>query len=233
MCTMLQVFCLPANALHSVVVWCMSLLRLNEENITRVLHRAVDILMAGGIVAYPTETFYGLGVKFDREDSLAKLHEIKQRPRDKALPIIIGSRELLAHLVLSVNDKAERLMKRFWPGPLTLIVPAKENLSLFITGGTHTVAVRIPGDSCALRLAEYARFPITATSANLSGNPPAQDAETVDRYFGDTIDLIIDGGPTKGTLPSTIADVTEGNLHIVREGTIKRELLLHALDSRN
>jgi L-threonylcarbamoyladenylate synthase len=188
--------------------------------------------MAGGIVAYPTETFYGLGVRFDREDSLEKLHKIKQRPHDKALPVIIGSRELLAHLVSSINDKALCLMKRFWPGPLTLIVPAKGDLSVFITGGTHTVAVRIPGESFALRLAECARFPITATSANLSGKPPAQDAETVGKYFGDTIDLIIDGGPSKGTLPSTIVDATGDEINIVREGTIKRELLLHALDDK-
>jgi len=208
----------------------MSLLRLTEENVTHVLHRAVDTLMGGGIVAYPTETFYGLGVKFDREDSLERLHKIKQRPHDKALPIIIGSTNLLAQLVSSINDKAECLMKKFWPGPLTLIVSAKEDLSIFITGDTHTVAVRIPGESFALRLAEFARFPITATSANLSGKPPAQDAETVRKYFGDTINLIIDGGHAKGTLPSTIVDVTGENLHIVREGAIKREVLLHCFD---
>jgi L-threonylcarbamoyladenylate synthase len=210
----------------------MSLLRLNEENVTHALHRAVDILMEGGIVAYPTETFYGLGVKFDRENSLEKLHKIKQRPHDKALPVIIGSRELLVHLVSSINDKAVCLMNRFWPGPLTLVMFAKEDLSVFITGGTHTVAVRIPGESFALRLAECARFPITATSANLSGRPPALDAETIDKYFGDKVDLIIDGGHSKGTLPSTIVDVTGENIHMVREGTIKREQLLHALDQK-
>ena len=208
----------------------MSLLRLKKENVMHALYRAIDVLMNGGIVAYPTETFYGLGVKFDREDSLEKLHVIKQRPHEKALSVIIGSREFIDHLALSINDNAECLMKRFWPGPLTLIVSAKEDVSTFITGGTHTVAVRIPGESFALRLAECARFPITATSANLSGKPPARDAETVVEYFGDAIDLIIDGGPTKGKLPSTIVDVTGENLHIVREGMIKRQVLLRALD---
>jgi len=186
--------------------------------------------MEGGIVAYPTETLYGLGVGFDRGDSLKKLREIKQRPYNKGLPVIIGSRELLVHLVSTINNKAVYLMKKFWPGPLTLIMPAKESLSPCITGGTHTVAVRIPGESFALKLAEYASFPITATSANLSGKPPAQDAETIRKYFGDTIDLVIDGGPTKGTLPSTIVDVTGEIVNIVREGAIKREALLQALD---
>jgi len=207
----------------------MPLLRLNEKNVTHALHRAVDVLMQGGIVAYPTETFYGLGVKFDIDDSLERLHDIKQRPRDKALPVIIGSRELLPALVSSINDTAEYLMKKFWPGPLTLILPAKDNLSHYITGGTCTVAVRIPGESFALRLAESAFFPVTATSANISGEPPAQDAETVLKYFGDSVNLVIDGGTAKGTLPSTIVDVTGENLHIVREGTIKSGVLLNAL----
>lgn len=206
------------------------MLKLNEENTEHALHLAVDILMEGGIVAYPTETFYGIGVKFDREDSLHKLYEIKQRLDNKALPLIIGSRDLLAHVVSSANNKAVSLMDRFWPGPLTLILSAKENLSPYITAGTHSVAIRIPGESFALRLSEYARFPITATSANPSGKPPAQDTETVVDYFGDTIDLIIDGGPTKGLLPSTIVDVRGENIEVVREGAIKRDLLMHAHD---
>lgn len=215
---------------YSVVVLSMSMLRLNGEHIEHALHHAVDILMSGGIVVYPTETFYGIGAKFDSEDSLHKLYEIKQRPDNKPLPLIIGSRYLLAHVASSINNAAASLMDRFWPGPLTLILPAKETLSPYITAGTHAVAVRIPGESFALRLAQYARFPITATSANPTGEPPAQDTETVADYFGDNIDLIIDGGTAKGMLPSTIVDVRGGNLEIVREGAIKRDLLMHALE---
>jgi L-threonylcarbamoyladenylate synthase len=219
-----------AKVNYSVVVLFMSILRLNEEHIEHALHHAVDILMSGGIVVYPTETFYGIGAKFDSEDSLHKLHKIKQRPDNKPLPLIIGSRYLLAHVASSINNTAASLMDRFWPGPLTLILPAKETLSPYITADTHAVAVRIPGESFALRLAQYARFPITATSANPTGKPPAQDAETVVDYFGDNIDLIIDGGHTKGMLPSTIVDVRGENLEIVREGAIKRDLLMHAHD---
>ncbi len=215
----------PAKVNRSVVVLFMFVLRLNKENVEHALHYAVDILIEGGIIVYPTDTFYGLGVKFDREDSLQKLYKIKQRPDEKALPLIIGSRDLLTHIVSSINDQAVSLMNRFWPGPLTLLLPAKEYLSGYITAGTNSVAVRIPGESFALRLAQYARFPITATSANPSGKLPAQDTETVVKYFGDTIDLIIDGGPTKGTLPSTIVDVRGKNIEILREGAIKRELI--------
>jgi L-threonylcarbamoyladenylate synthase len=202
-------------------------IKVNELNLEQVLHYTADMLKKGGIIAYPTETFYGLGAKFDMEDSLKKLYDIKQRPEEKAMPLIIANKELLTVITASMNKTAVSLMDRFWPGPLTLIFPAKENLSEYITAGTHKVAVRIPGESFALYLAITASFPITATSANLSGTSPAQDAETVIRYFGDKIDLIIDGGTTSGGLPSTIVDVTGDEIKLLREGAVKKELLKH------
>jgi L-threonylcarbamoyladenylate synthase len=117
-------------------------------------------------------------------------------------------------------------MGRFWPGPLTLIFHAKEGMSDFITAGTRNVAVRIPGDSFALELARVVNLPITATSANPSGKSPARDAETVSRYFGEEIDLIIDCGPAPGGLPSTIVDVTRDRIKIMREGMIRISLPL-------
>ncbi|MFZ6017042.1 MAG: L-threonylcarbamoyladenylate synthase [Nitrospirota bacterium] len=203
----------------------MIVIRISETDIRQVLQKAVDILNYGSIIAYPTETFYGLGAKFDMEDSLKRLYELKKRPEEKAMPLIIGNKGLLPVVAASVNRTAMFLMDRFWPGPLTLILPAKENLSEYITAGTGKVAVRIPGESFALQLARAAEFPITSTSANISGIPPAQDAETVIKYFGDKIDLIIDGDPTSGGLPSTIVDVTEDEIKILREGVIKKELL--------
>ena len=206
-------------------------IKVSEINMAQVLRHTVETLANGDIVAYPTETFYGLGVKFDLADSLKNLYEIKQRPKYKAMPLIIGNKELLPLITASVNNIALLLMDRFWPGPLTLILSAKENLSEYITAGTHKVAVRIPGESFALHLAKYANFPISATSANPSGITPARDAETVIRYFGDRIDLIIDGGPTSGELPSTIVDVTEREMKILRDGMIKKELLIHYADA--
>jgi L-threonylcarbamoyladenylate synthase len=203
----------------------MLIIKIHETNLEQVLHRTVDILKNGGIVVYPTETFYGLGVKFDMEDSLKKLYDIKQRPEEKAMPLIIGNKGLLPVVAASINDMALLLIDRFWPGPLTLIFLAKENLSEYITAGTHMIAVRIPGESFALHLAKTANFPITATSANPSGLPPAQDAKTAKRYFGDKVDLIIDGGHISGGLPSTIVDVTGNKIKILREGVIKKELL--------
>lgn len=203
----------------------MRLLTLDEDNTKDILSLAVELLKNGGIIAYSTETFYGLGAKFDIEAALRKIYEIKQRPQDKAMPLIIGERDLLPVIAVGVSSTASALMDKFWPGPLTLIIPARENLSEYITAGTHTVAVRIPGESFALRLAQTAHFPIIATSANLSGLPPARDIETVLGYFGDRIDLIIDAGPTPGGLPSTIVDARGSALKILREGVINRKSL--------
>jgi L-threonylcarbamoyladenylate synthase len=201
-------------------------IKINAEH---TISYVIETLEKGGIIAYPTETFYGLGVKFDVEDSLKRLFEIKKRPEEKAIPLIIGNKGLLYILTTSVNSKAETLMNRFWPGPLTLIFSAKENLSDYITAGTHRVAVRIPGESFALHLARATGFPITATSANPSGMPPARDAETVIKYFDDKIDLIVDGGHTPGRSPSTIVDVTGDEIKIIREGAIDREQLKYLM----
>jgi L-threonylcarbamoyladenylate synthase len=202
----------------------------SQKNMEMVLDKAVEALEEGSIVAYPTETFYGLGAKFNIEDSLRKIYEVKQRPKDKAMPLIIGNRGLLPLFTESVNPKAILLIERFWPGPLTLILPAKENISNYITAGTGKVAVRIPGESFAFYLTKKSKFPITATSANLSGMPPAKDADAVMKYFKGEIDLLIDGGPTRGVLPSTIVDVTGEEIKVLREGAISRESIKRILD---
>jgi L-threonylcarbamoyladenylate synthase len=204
----------------------MRVIKISGGNLGDVLQTSVEVLKAGGIVAYPTETFYGLGVKYDMELSLSRLYHIKQRPKDKAMPIIIGSRPQLSLVAGGINEAAESLIEKFWPGPLTLLLPAKENISEWITAGTGKVAVRIPGESFALQLARHAGFPLTSTSANPSGLPPAQETGTVKEYFQDDIDLIVDGGGTPGGRPSTIVD-TEGNgIKIVREGAIAKKLIL-------
>lgn len=196
------------------------LIKITDKNLKDILGKTVKILNNGGIVAFPTETFYGLGVKFDMDDSLIRLYELKKRPVKKPMPLIIGSRKLLPSLVVSTNNSATALMDKFWPGPLTIILDAKRGLSRYLTVGTGMVAVRLPGESFALRLAEEAGFPITATSANISGMPPAENAEAVIKYFGDKIDMIIDGGKTPGGLPSTIVDATEKDIKILRKGAV-------------
>ncbi|MEW6740062.1 MAG: L-threonylcarbamoyladenylate synthase [Nitrospirota bacterium] len=195
------------------------IIKLTDENLGEVINKAIAVLKNGGIVAYPTETFYGLGAKYDMDSALGRLYEIKKRPQEKAMPLIIGSREELFLITDSVNESARDLMDRFWPGPLTILFRARPGLSEYIVSESK-VAVRIPGESFALRLARAAGFPITSTSANISGMPPADSASMVSDYFGGGIDLIIDGGKTKGELPSTIVDITGDMPKTIRHGLI-------------
>ena len=207
----------------------MSLVKLTKQNNVKIIKTAVNTLNMGGIIAYPTETFYALGAKYDDEAALMRLYKIKERPIEKALPLIIHTQTLLSLLTSSKTNTAKILMKKFWPGPLTLVFSGKDSLSNYITAGTASVAVRIPGKSFALLFSRAMNVPITATSANPSGMPPAQDANTVLRYFGKKIDLIIDGGKTPGGLPSTIVDVTGEKIIILREGIIPKEKVISAL----
>lgn len=198
-------------------------IRVDDSNLDHVLDLAADVLCRGGIVAYPTETFYGLGVKFDMPGALERLCALKNRPQEKAMPVIIGDRGSLSRIVAAgwleqIPERIRSLMDRSWPGPLTFLLPAAEGLPELLTAGTGKIAVRIPGLSFALHLARRAGFPFTATSANPSGMPPASDADTVERYFGCAIDLIVDAGPAPGGIPSTILDATGPGLRIVREG---------------
>ena len=195
------------------------IIKLNDENYNEAISAAVSVLNNGGVIAYPTETFYALGARYDKKDGLKKLYKLKQRPQEKAMPLIIGSTEQLSLLTSQTGGPAAELIKMFWPGPLTLIFFALQGLDEYIVS-ENKVAVRVPGESFALRLARSAGFPITATSANISDKSPATNARMVRDYFGPDIALIIDGGDTKGGLPSTIVDTTSGKIEILRPGAV-------------
>lgn len=207
----------------------MTIIRPAETGTSKALEKASVILRKGGVIAYPTETFYGLGVKYDDVAALKKLYGIKYRSWNKALPLIIGEKGELDLIASSITDTAEKLAKRFWPGPLTLLLPAKPDISEFLTAKTGKIAVRIPGASFALALARSLAFPITATSANISGMPPADTADDVIRYFGDALDLIIDCGKTPGGRPSTIVDASGQKIRFLRAGAISIEDVFNVL----
>jgi L-threonylcarbamoyladenylate synthase len=192
----------------------------NGNSSVKIIRDSLRILERGGIVAYPTESYYALGVLATDEKALENLFLLKKRPAEKPLPLIVGDMETLLSVVKRVPGRAAELMERYWPGPLTIIFEAADNISDLLTACTGRVAVRMPGESAALYLAREAGFPITATSANISSEPPADNIDAVLNYFGDSIDLIIDGGGTPGGKPSTIVDATTGTLKILREGRI-------------
>ncbi|HMK55343.1 MAG TPA: L-threonylcarbamoyladenylate synthase [Dissulfurispiraceae bacterium] len=202
----------------------MDVIALDSPRGPEAVRLSVSKLFDGGIIAYPTETLYGLGAKYDNNAALARLFELKRRPRERTLPIIIGCVEQLEILANAVNETAEGLIRRFWPGPLTLVFDAKSGLNEHITCNGK-IAVRIPGRSFALDLARSAGFPITATSANISGEPAAGNISMIETYFDHKLDLAVDGGEAIGSVPSTIVDVTGETAVVLREGAISASVL--------
>jgi len=192
------------------------------------LIEAAGEIKGGGIVAFPTETFYGLGVIYSDTQALMKLFELKRRPKDKPMPLIIGDVSALAVIASAPEKIAWRIIERFWPGPLTVLLAAKPGLPDLITGGSGKVAVRVPGRSFALDLARAVGYPLTATSANISGMPPSENPGDVIGYFGDSINLLIDGGRAPGGKPSTIIDMSQGGISLVRPGAVAYEKILEA-----
>jgi len=186
---------------------------------------AARLIKAGGLVAFPTETFYGLAVDPANGQALARLFAVKQRPPEKAILLLVADRSHLLELVQVVPPVYEELMRRFWPGPLTLLFPARKNLQPLLTAGTLTVGIRMSSHPLAARLAEAAGGAITATSANLSGHPPAVSADAAAIQLDGDIDAVLDGGETPGHGSSTIVGMREGKLVVVREGVLPSVLL--------
>ena len=199
----------------------MSVISLSKINAEHAVAEAVNILKAGGIIAYPTESYYALGAMALNENAVKKIFDLKNRPYGKPLPLIVDDVQTLLAAAKEIPDQAKDLMEKFWPGPLTMIFEARKEVPLLITGESRKVAVRIPGESIALQIVKAIKTPVTATSANLSSQPPAINAEAVLSYFGDNIDLILDGGQAPGGKPSTILDITVTPPRILRKGSIE------------
>jgi L-threonylcarbamoyladenylate synthase len=184
------------------------------------IEEAAKWILNGGLVAIPTDTLYGLAVDPFSADAVARVFAVKGRAAGRALPLIATDvAQVEAHLG-RLPEAGQRLAARFWPGPLTLVVSAPRALARDVTGGTGNVGVRVPADAVARAICEEAGRPITATSANLSGEPATPDPDQVERALGDRLDLLIDTGLTRGGAPSTIVDVTRADPALVRAGAI-------------
>jgi L-threonylcarbamoyladenylate synthase len=189
-----------------------------------------QVILQGGVAAFPTETFYGLGADAQNEEALQKIFQLKGREENKPLLLLIGDRDWLAGITRHIPPVAERLMQNFWPGPLTLVFEASPRLSTLLTGGTGTVGVRLSPHPIAQALVHAVGRAITATSANLSGQPSASVATEVFRAIGNRVDAILDGGQTAGGLGSTVLDVSLPAARIIRQGVISRAELVPFLD---
>ena len=192
----------------------------SEKPEAALIAQAVHILKKGGIVAYPTETFYGLGVDGHNEHAIEKVFRIKGRNFKNPIPIIIGNTKDLVTLVVDIQEYSQTLLQRFWPGPLTMVFMASLNVSSLLTASTGKIGIRISRNPIATALATSLTHPITATSANPSGQTECTTASEVIQCIGHDIDMVIDGGPTPGVMGSTILDVTAFPPVILREGVI-------------
>jgi L-threonylcarbamoyladenylate synthase len=182
-----------------------------------------------GLTAIPTETFYGLGVNpFDRA-ALDRLSAVKGRAEGKPILVLVSAQEELSSFAEHVPAAASVLMEAFWPGALTILFPARASVPTALTAGTGRIGIRL--SSCQPLREVLARVgPLTGTSANRAGAPPAQTAREVEQAFGDEVDVIVDAGPTPGGLPSTVIEADENR--IVREGAIPRAVIEAALRGR-
>jgi len=184
------------------------------------LDLAAAILSSGGLVAFPTESFYGLGADALDPRALARVFAVKGRPESKPLLVLVDSVAMVEDVVSEVPAGARALMARHWPGALTLVLKAAAHVPEKLTAGTGTIGVRMPGHPVALALVRAARRPVTAPSANPSGAEPPTTALAVRRHFDDVVDLILDGGSTAGGAGSTIADCTVWPPRILRRGPV-------------
>ena len=193
------------------------------------LVEAVAVLSSGGVVAYPTETYYGLAVDPRDPMAIGGLFAAKGRDKSHAIPLIAASLEQLCEVAGDPSERVRELAGRFWPGPLTLVIPAWPGLASDVHGGTGTVAVRVSSHPLARGLAHAFGYPITSTSANPSGALPLADADAVEAALGASVTLLIDGGRTAGGEPSTVVDLTCAEPRLVRAGAIPWDAVVASL----
>ncbi len=197
------------------------LIRINIDKPERdIVSTAAESLKKGELVIYPTETLYGLAADCSSEKALQRLFDVKKRDRTKPVPLIASTMEMINEYTINVSGTAKRLAEEFWPGPLTLIFRASENVSRIVTGNTHTVGFRVPSCRLCLDLVETFGRPITATSANISGEEGCSRIEDINGELKNYISLILDGGETNEIVPSTVLAVYSDIPVMVRQGVI-------------
>lgn len=195
------------------------------------IQEAATWIRRGGVIAIPTDTLYGLAADPFRADAVARVYAVKGRDADRALPLIAAdTAQVIAHLG-PLPPLAASLAARFWPGPLTLLVSATSGLAPDVTGGTGAVGVRVPAFAVARAVCAACGHPVTATSANRSGEPATADPNVVERTLGAHIDYLLDAGVTPGGAPSTIVDVTAAEPRLVRAGAIAWDDVIACLNT--
>lgn len=188
-----------------------------------------NIIRNAGIVVFPTETVYGIGTSGLNEYGIKRLYEIKQRPLNKPISLLVSNIDMIHQVAESISELEYRIIKNFFPGPLTIVLKKKKNISNILTSNGDTVGVRMPANNIALKLIEYAGVPIAATSANISGNISEIYIDRIISDFNENVDCFIDNGKSKIGIASTVIKIENEEIKILRQGSITYEMLLKKL----
>ena len=184
------------------------------------LNEAVDAVRSGGVIAFPTDTFYALGVDAMSESAIKRAFEIKQRPATTPMPVLISQATQADRLSREFGKLFQSLAERYWPGALTIVAPAADDVPSVLTGGLGTVGLRMPDHELALKLISEAGIGLTGTSANISGEKPSKDWRAIEEAIGNELDAIVIGECGKVSAASTVVQVIEGQVRVLREGPI-------------
>lgn len=191
-----------------------------QSSAPRAIEWATETLVEGGVIAIPTDTVYGIAASIFSRPALDRVYAIKGRDRTKSLPVLVSSLSALERLTEPLDVRTALLLDRFWPGPLTIVLPARPGLEEFLMAEDGTIGVRMPNHPLALEIIDRSGGAIACTSANRSGEPPATCARDVAVSIGADIDLTLDGGITSGGVPSTVVALRDDALVLLREGAI-------------
>lgn len=199
------------------------LLNLKNSTDYQKLRYPAGIIKNGGIVVFPTETVYGIGTNGLDKDAVKRLYNIKKRPLNKPISLLVSDFEMIEKVVKDISELEYKIMKKFFPGPLTIILNKKDIVPDIVTSGGSTVGIRMPDEEITRKLIEYAGVPIAAPSANISGEPSGIDVQDIIKEFGDKVNYYIDGGKSKIGIGSTIVKVENNSIKILREGSISKK----------
>lgn len=188
-----------------------------------MLEQAAELIKQGKIVVFPTETVYGIGTNGLEEQAVKRLYEVKQRPLNKPISLLVANMEMVNLIAKDITEVEYRIMEKFFPGPLTIILKKKDIVPDIVTTGKDTVGVRMPSEEIARKLVEIAGVPIAAPSANITGEPSGTNLQEIKKQFENNVDFYIDGGNCEIGVSSTIVQVVDGKPQILRQGSITLE----------
>lgn len=194
-----------------------------------VIIEGAKFIKKGGIVVFPTETVYGIGTNSLNDAGLKKLYELKDRPINKPISVLVSNKEMINKVAKNITERQWKVISKFFPGPLTIVLDKQDYLSDILTAGLNTIGVRMPDNEIALKLIELVGVPLATSSANISGEPAFTNLSSIQEVFKDKIDYYIDGGDSKIGVASTVVRVTDDDVIILREGTISKEQIEEAL----